>query len=91
MHCRHLLNGPRIFGSTRPLFHGLSTEVKNIFFNGKIKVGVDKIRPADEYRAWEAEAAVRLRVAASGPGAIQPVSVPTLLRHQVTQPTPAAS
>ena len=47
------------------------------------------MRPADEFRAWEAEAAVRLRLPESGPGAIQPVSVPSLLRQQVGPPTPA--
>jgi len=47
------------------------------------QTGPDRILPAEDHRAWDPQAAVKLRLAESGPGAIQPISIPTLFRQQV--------
>ena len=42
-----------------------------------------KLLPADDHRAWRAEAAVKLRISAGGAQSEAPISVPTLLRRTV--------
>jgi len=49
------------------------------------EVGPDRLLPATELRAWEAEAPVRLRENANDLLTIPPLSVPTMLRNQVEQ------
>jgi len=49
------------------------------------EVGPDRLLPATELRAWEAEAPVRLRENANDLLTIPPLSVPTMLRNQVDQ------
>jgi len=49
------------------------------------EVGPDRLLPATELRAWEAEAPVRLRENANDLLTIPPLSVPTMLKNQVDQ------
>ena len=54
------------------------------FLHEHVQAGPDRILPAEDHRAWDPAAPVKLRLADSGPGAIQPISIPTLFRKQVS-------
>lgn len=45
--------------------------------------GPDQILPADDFRAWLPNSAVKLRMKDSGPQSAPPISVPTLFKTQV--------
>ena len=47
------------------------------------QAGPDRILPATSHRAWQAEAAVVLRLREEGPQAMQPLSVPSFMYQQV--------
>jgi len=67
---------------------GILHSCRNISVSQRLQhdqVGPDRVLPASDFRAWEAEAAVHLRLAQSGPASSQPISVPSLLRRQVEQ------
>ena len=45
--------------------------------------GPDQVLPAQDYRAWTADSAVKLRMKDTGPQSAPPISIPTLFKTQV--------